>query len=98
MIHLEAAARGLWAFHASPWVGEIGEGLTTIAVEIQEPVPEKAEVKHYVRVKDFRQWLDARGTTRAQITAKDRVREILGETAEPTDREKRRRWAEERNR
>jgi hypothetical protein len=95
----EAVARGLRAFHASPWVGEIGGGLTTVTVELREPVPEKAEVKHQVRMKNFRQWLDIRGTTPAQITAKDRVREILGGMAvEPTDRQKRRRWAEERNR
>ncbi len=42
--------------HGSPWVGETGEGFTTIAVEIREPVPEKAEVKHHVQMKDFRQW------------------------------------------
>jgi hypothetical protein len=95
----EAVARGLRAFNASPWVGEIGEGLTTIAVEIREPVPEKAEVRQQVRMNDFRQWLSARGTTPAQITARDRVREILGAAAaEPTDRQKRRRGADERNR
>jgi hypothetical protein len=94
----EGVGRGLRAFRASPWVGEIGEGLTTIAVEIREPVPEKTEVRHHVYMKDFRQWLDARGATPAQITAKDRVREILGGAVEPSDRQRRRRWAEERNR
>jgi hypothetical protein len=94
----EAVARGLRAFHASPWVGEIGQGLTTVTVELREPVPDKAEVSHQVRIKDFQKWLDTRGTTPAQITAKDRVREILGGTADPTDRQSRRRSAEERNR
>ena len=93
----EAVARGLKAFHASPWVGEIGEGLTTVTVEGREAVSAKAEVKHHVHMKDFRQWLEARGTTPAQITARNRVREILGGTVDPTDRQKRRRWAEERN-
>jgi hypothetical protein len=79
-------------------VGEIGEGLTTVTVEVREPVPAKAEVKHHVHMKDFRQWLEGRGTTPAQITAKDRVREILEGTADPTDRQRRRRWQEERNR
>jgi hypothetical protein len=94
----EAVARGLRAFRASPWVGEIGEGLTTVVVEVREPVPEKPEVKHHVHMKDFRQWLDGRGTTPAQITARDRVREILGGVVEPADRQKRRRLAEDRNR
>jgi hypothetical protein len=50
-------------------------------------------------MKDFQKWLGERGTTPAQITARQRVREILGETtSEPTDREKRKRWQEERNR
>jgi len=35
----EAVARGLKAFHANTWVGEIGEGLTTLTIEIREPVP-----------------------------------------------------------
>lgn len=81
----EAVARGLRAFHASPWVGEIGEGLTAIMVEIREPaVPQKADVIHHVRMKDFQDWLSRRGTTPAQVIAKDRVREILGKaTAKP---------------
>jgi hypothetical protein len=94
----EAVARGLRAFHASPWVGEIGEGLTTVTVEVREPAPEKPEVRHQVRTKDFRRWLDGRSTTPAQITARGRVREILGSAAEPTDRQIRRRWQAERNR
>jgi len=93
----EAVARGLRAFRASPWAGEIGEGLTTVTVEVREPRPDKPEVAHHVHMKDFRQWLEARGTTPAQITARDRVREILGGTVEPPDRRKRRRWQEERN-
>jgi hypothetical protein len=93
----EAVARGLRAFHASAWVGEIGEGLTTLTVEVREP-PQQPAVTHEVRMKDFRQWLAERGNTPAQITARQRAREILGETPEPSDREKRRRWAQERNR
>jgi len=90
--------RGLCALKACPWVGEIGEGLNTITVEVREPVPEQAIVTHHVHMKDFRQWLSASGTTPAQIIARERVREILGGTAEPTDRSRRRRWQEERNR
>src|SRR5262249_30253259 len=68
----EAVAHGLCALKASPWVGEIGEGLTTVTVEVRE----KPDVTHHVLMKDFRKWLEARGTTPAQITAKDRVRAI----------------------
>jgi hypothetical protein len=80
-------------------VGEIGEGLTTVTVEVREPpVRETVAVTHNVRVQDFRRWLAERGNTPATITARQRAREILGEAGEPSDREKRRRWAEERNR
>ncbi len=41
----EAVARGLRAFQASAWVGEIGQGLTTVTVEVRDAVPEKAEVQ-----------------------------------------------------
>jgi hypothetical protein len=94
----EAVARGLKAFHANPWVGEIGEGLTTVTIEVCEPIPEKTEVRHHIHIKGFQRWLETRGTTPAQITARDRVRKILDGTPEPTDRQRRRRWAEERNR
>jgi hypothetical protein len=95
----EAVARGLQSLHGNPWVGEIGEGLTTVTVEVREPVvQEKPDVKHCVRVQDFRRWLAERGNTPAQITARQRAREILGEAGEPSDHEKRRGWAEERNR
>jgi hypothetical protein len=52
----------------------------------------------HVQMKDFRRWLAERGNTPAQITARQRAREVLGEAGEPSDREKRRRWQEERNR
>jgi uncharacterized protein YjbI with pentapeptide repeats len=42
---------------------------------------------HHLHMKDFRRWLSARGTPPAQITARDRVREILGGAAEPTARQ-----------
>ena len=48
-----------------------GEGLTTVSVEVREPIPKKPEVRHHVHMKDFRQWLDARATP-VQGTARDR--------------------------
>ena len=90
----EAVARGLSALQSNSWVGEIGEGLTSITVEVQE----KAPATHRILVKDFRRWLEARGTTPAEIMARERVRDILGGIAPPTDRQTRRRWQEGRNR
>lgn len=90
----EAVARGLRALTANPWVGVIGEGLSTVTVEIRS----SAEVKHDVRMQDFRRWLNAQGRTPAQITLRQRVREILGDPATLTDRDLRRRWQQERNR
>jgi hypothetical protein len=80
----EAVALGLSALQSNSWVGEIGEGLTSITIEVQE--------------KDFRRWLEARGTTPAEIIARERVRDILGGIATPADRQTRRRRQEERNR
>src|SRR5260370_20127715 len=51
----ETVARGLSALRANSWVGEIGEGLTSITVEVQE----KAPATHRVLMKDFRRWLEA---------------------------------------
>jgi hypothetical protein len=89
----DAVARGLRALQANPWVGVIGEGLATITVEVRSGV----ESKHDVRMQDFRRWLNAPGRTPAQITARQRVREILGDPATMTDRQLRRRWQRERN-
>ena len=90
----EAVARGLSALRANSWVGEIGEGLTSITIEVQE----KAPATHRVLMKDFRRWLEARGTTPAEIMARERVRDILGGIATSADRQTRRRWQEGRNR
>ena len=90
----EAVARGLSSLRANSWVGEIDEGLTSITVEVQE----KAPATHRILVKDFRRWLEARGTTPAEIMARERVRDILGGIATSADRQRRRRLQQERNR
>ena len=89
-----AVARGLRALQANPWVGVIGEGLATITVEVHAGV----ESKHDVRMQDFRKWLDSPARSPADITARQRVREILGDPTTMTDRQLRRRWQRERNR
>ena len=44
----EAIATALAALQQDNWVGEIGQGLTTVSVLVQQP-----PVKHEVRMKDF---------------------------------------------
>ena len=58
----EAVARGLSTLRTNSWACDIGEGLTSITVEVQE----KAPAKHRVLMKDFRRWLEAHGTTPAR--------------------------------
>jgi hypothetical protein len=89
----EAVARGLRALQANPWVGVIGEGLATISVEVRAGV----ESKHDVRMQDFRRWLNAPARSPADMTARQRVRDILGDPTTMTDRQLRRRWRKERN-
>ena len=88
----EALARGVSALRASPWVDRSIE-FAAFTVTILEQAP----VTHKIEMKQLRQWLAARGTSPAQITAKDRVREILGPEPAPTDRAQRRRWQGARN-
>jgi hypothetical protein len=44
----EAIAAALTCLRKDDWVGEIGRGLTTVKVEVQQP-----PVTHEVRMKDF---------------------------------------------
>jgi hypothetical protein len=69
----EAVAQALAALHAQDWVGEIGKGLTTVIVRVRQP-----EVTHTVRIQDFKNWLNARGKTPAEIVLKTRLRQLLG--------------------
>lgn len=74
----EAVAQALRLFRENDWV-EIGQGLTTIKVVVQQP-----PVAHNVRVKDFDRWLEAPGKTPAEITLKARLREIVQKKAQPS--------------
>lgn len=86
----EAVARGLRALQDHAWVGE---GLGTITVQ----VPAGVESKHDVRLQDFHQWLNKPGRSPAEITTRQRIREILGENTTMTDRQARRHAQRERN-
>jgi hypothetical protein len=69
----EAIATALAAFQQDNWVGEIGEGFTTVTVLVQQP-----PVKHEVRMKDFLSWLRRQGRSPAEVTLKQKLEKILG--------------------
>ena len=58
----EAVATALAALQQDNWVGEIGQGLTTVTVIVQQP-----PVRHEVKMKDFLSWLGRQGGSPAEI-------------------------------
>src|ERR1700682_5873646 len=48
----EAIATALATLQQDNWVGEIGQGFTTVTVVVQQP-----PVRHEVKMKDFLSWL-----------------------------------------
>ena len=69
----EAVAQGLRVFRENDWVDDIGGGRTTITVVVRQP-----RVEHKVRVQDFEQWLEGHPRSPAEMTLKNRLREIIG--------------------
>ena len=69
----EAVATALAALQHDNWVGEIGQGLTTVSVVVQQP-----PVKHEVRMKDFLSWLGRQGRSPAEVMLKQKLEKILG--------------------
>jgi hypothetical protein len=69
----EAVARGLKAFIDADWAADIGRGQTMIRVTVKQP-----EVKHNVRMRDFEAWLESAGRSRAEMSLKSRLRQLLG--------------------
>jgi ATP-dependent DNA ligase len=68
----EAVAQGLRAFRESDWVDDVGGGMTTITVVVRHP-----GVEHKVRVRDFEQWLETQGRRPAEMSLKNRLRELV---------------------
>lgn len=68
----EAVAQALRVFRGSDWVDDLGHGRTTISVIVKNP-----EVEHKVRVQDFERWLEASPRSPAEMTLKNRLRELL---------------------
>jgi hypothetical protein len=69
----EAIATALAALQQDNWVGEIGQGLTTVTVVVQQP-----PVKHEVKMKDFLSWLGRQGRSPAEVILKQKLEKILG--------------------
>ena len=77
----EAVARGLRVFRENDWIDEVGRGQTTISVAVTH-----AKVQHKVRVQDFERWLALQGRTPAEMSLKNRIRELLDSGARPRNR------------
>jgi hypothetical protein len=67
----EAVAQGLRVFRANEWVNEIGQG-SLITVKVRQP-----EVEHKVQVGDFEHWLTTHPRSPAEMSLKNRIRELL---------------------
>jgi uncharacterized protein (UPF0210 family) len=73
----EAIATALAALQQDNWVGEIGQGLATVTVLVQQP-----PVKHEVKMKDFVSWLGRQGRSPAEVTLKQKLERILGKASQ----------------
>jgi hypothetical protein len=69
----EAVAIALAALQQDNWVGEIGGGLTTVNVVVQQP-----PVRHEVKMKDFLSWLGRQGGSPAEVILREKLGKILG--------------------
>jgi len=74
----EAVATALAALQQDNWVGEIGQGLTTVTVVVQQP-----PVRHEVKMKDFLSWLGRQGGSPAEIILREKVGKMLGMANQP---------------
>ena len=69
----EAIATALATLQQDNWVGEIGQGIATVTVLVQQP-----PVKHEVKIKDFVSWLGRQGRSPAEVILKQKLEKILG--------------------
>ena|ERR1700733_6323593 len=68
----EAVAKALAVFRSDKCVAEIGTGVTELRVNVKSPV-----ITHAVKVKDFVSWLERAGRSPAEVTMKNKLRELL---------------------
>ena len=76
----EAIATALTALQKDNWVGEIGQGFTTVTVVVQQ-----LPVKHKVKMKDFLSWFGRQGHSPAEVMRKQKLKKILGKVNHATD-------------
>lgn len=67
----KAVAQGLRVFRENDWVDDISRG-QTISVVVRQP-----EVEHRVHLRDFERWLESQGRSPAEVSLKNRLRELL---------------------
>ena len=77
----EAIATALAALQQDNWVGEIGQGFTSVTVLVQRP-----PVKHEIKMRDFVSWLGRQGRSPAEVVLKQKLERILGKTTRGDDR------------
>jgi hypothetical protein len=68
----EAIAAALTSLRKDDWVGEIGRGLTTVKVEVQQ-----LPITHEVRMKDFQAWLERNSGSPAEMVLRDKLVKML---------------------
>jgi hypothetical protein len=68
----EAVAAALAVLRGDEWVGQIGTGLTTVSVKVQQPA-----IEHQVKIQDFLAW----GGKEGRLTRRDRAQEQYWENA-----------------
>jgi hypothetical protein len=68
----EAIATALTTLHQDSWVDDIGEGLTTVNVVVQQPA-----IAHQVRMQDFLSWLNRSGRSPLEMVQREKLRTIL---------------------
>jgi len=70
--HTVEVTAALAAFREDEWVGQIGNGLTTVSVTVHQPA-----VEHHVRVKDFLGWLKKKGGSPAEVARREKLSKML---------------------
>ena len=69
----EAVAKALAMVRGHDWVGDIGTGLTTVTVKVQNP-----EITLSSKSQDFENWLNRGCKSSADMVLKTRLRHMLG--------------------
>jgi hypothetical protein len=68
----EAIAAALAIFGGDEWVGQLGTGLTTVNVNVQQPA-----IEHHVRIQDFLAWLRKKGGSPAEAALRAKLEKML---------------------